>query len=543
MRKPVRPARRRRASATPARRDIPDARSLLDRVLDTPHLAHVVPQLPPEVLHRVIESCGLADCGELVGLATPAQLAAVFDLDLWRAGQPSRDEQFDADRFGVWLEVLMESGASMAAQTVAQMNVDLVMAALAQHLVVVDPAAGVRTPDEGPTCDIGGYRVVAIRNGSWDAIADVLLVLDVEHPDYFHRLMRGCRTLSNSGFEIDGLNDRLGDREQVMFDLAFEREQRRDKQGYVTPAQARAFLKMSRQFRLGNDSAPRVNPVAQAYFRAIEWAASAGTEGQARALPAASGAPSAPEDSTAAVAFLVDVLVDAGVLPQAPRALLDAPQAETRRLALIQTHMQSARDRDPAAHSARSQELAYLTNTIVAGCSIQARPFTLQEATEAAIAVCNLALQNWPTEVPDGFLADHDLVTVFQAGWAVLYERVCLATAERLIGVLTRLRCEDREIQKGLDALRVDLRKQCHAGTPWLARDGLDVLTSLDMPAWAALLGLIDECPVMHAAIGAASSGSRTRAISASAFEFISENSQIAAVDAFMRSLPDTLRG
>ena len=134
-------------------------------------------------------------------------------------------------------------------------------------------------------------------------------------------------------------------------------------------------------------------------------------------------------------------------------------------------------------------------------------------------------------------------MTVFQAGWAVLYERVCLATAERLIGVLTRLRCEDRAIQKGLDALRLDLRKQCHAGTPWLARDGLDVLTSLDMPAWAALLGLIDECPVMHAAIGAASSGSRTRAISASAFEFISENSQIAAVDAFMRSLPDTLRG
>jgi uncharacterized membrane protein len=68
----------------------------------------------------------------------------------------------------------------------------------------------------------------------------------------------------------------------------------------------------------------------------------------------------------------------------------------------------------------------------------------------------------------------------------------------------------------------------------------MDVLASLDLPAWAALLGLIDECPVIHAAIGA-SQGSRTRAVSASAFEFISENSQVASVRAFMRSLPETL--
>ena len=53
-------------------------------------------------------------------------------------------------------------------------------------------------------------------------------------------------------------------------------------------------------------------------------------------------------------------------------------------------------DRDHAAYSMRSQELAYLANTIVAGCSIQARPFTAQEASDAAVAVCNLGLENWP---------------------------------------------------------------------------------------------------------------------------------------------------
>ena len=113
--------------------------------------------------------------------------------------------------------------------------------------------------------------------------------------------------------------------------------------------------------------------------------------------------------------------------------------------------------------------------------------------------------------------------------------------AEQLIEVLTRLRCDDREIQTGLDALRIEMARHWQTGAPWRARDALDVIAILDMPAWATLLGLIDECPVIHAGIGA-SQGSRTRAVSASAFEFISENSQIASVREFMQSLPETLR-
>ena len=245
--------------------------------------------------------------------------------------------------------------------------------------------------------------------------------------------------------------------------------------------------------------------------------------------------------------------------PQQPRALLDGPQGHAPRLARIQAHMQFARDRDHAAYSMRSQELAYLANTIVAGCSIQARPFTAQEASDAAVAVCNLGLENWPphwlpaearrgssvveagTALPDDFLVGHDLVSVFQVGWTVLHDDVCMYAAERLIGVLSRLRCDDRETQAGLDALRIEMTRHWQAGAPWRARDALDVIAILDMPAWATLLGLIDECPVMHAAIGA-SQGSATRAVSASAFEFISENSQIASVREFMRSLPETLR-
>jgi hypothetical protein len=524
------------------------------------------------MLHRVIQSCGLEDCGELVALATPDQLKAVFDLDLWRTGQPGLDEQFDADRFGVWLEVLMESGARVAARTLAEMDVDLVIGALAQHARVFDPATlSPSAPTDGeevgavPTlgdelgCDVGGYLVVARRTGSWDAIVAVLGALDEEHHDYFHRVMRGCRSLSNSRPEVDGLHDLLTDREQAMFDLAFDRERRREKQGYVTPAQARAFLQMSRQRRLGHDTMPPANPVARAYFRAIEWTTAVDANIGSNRLPAASGAPPAPEDSAEGVAAVFNVLLEAGVLTQQPRGLLDGSEGHAPRLARIRAQMQFARDSDDAAYSMRSEEFAYLANTLVAGCFIQARPFTAQEASDAAVAVCNFGLENWSrhliqadarrgssvveagTALPDDFLVGHDLVSVFQVGWTALHEDVCMYAAERLIRVLTRLRCDDREIQTGLDALRIEMARQRQAGAPWRARDALDVIAILDMPAWATLLGLIDECPVIHAGLGA-SRGSRTRAVSASAFEFISENSQIASIREFMQSLPETLR-
>jgi hypothetical protein len=143
--------------------------------------------------------------------------------------------------------------------------------------------------------------------------------------------------------------------------------------------------------------------------------------------------------------------------------------------------------------------------------------------------------------LPDDFLVEHDLVSVFQVGWTVLYQNVCMYSAERLIRVLTRLRNEDGEIQSGLNALRADVTSQWKAGEPWRAREALDVIMILDMPAWATLVGLIDECPVMHAALRA-SRGSRARTVDASAFEFISSNSQIASIHDFMRSLPAALQ-
>jgi hypothetical protein len=549
-------------SDKPARLNMPVERNLLDRILNTPGLEGVVPQLPPDLVHRVIQHCGLEDCGDLVALTTTEQLARIFDLDLWRAAQPGMDEQFDADRFGIWLEVLLETGASMAAQKLAGMDADLVVTGLAHHMRVYDRAAVTpyltldgelvesnRAVDDGNSSEVGGYVLVARRDDSWEAIVEVLMSLEAEQPYYFHQVMQGCRAFSNSKPEIDGLHDLLLDDAQVMFDLAVDREDRREKQGYVPPPQARAFLQMSRQLQLEGDTKPTANPLARAYFRAIDNTPAADVKSDSGRLEAGPDVEPAAEEAARAVAAVFDVLFDAGVIAQPPRALLGVSDGHQPRLNRIQTQMQYLLDYNQTVHSTRSEELVYLANTLIAGCSLQARPFTEREAFDAAVAVCNLGLENWPTHwrpvittgPPDFILVDHDLVSVFQVGWTVLHHDVSMYAAEKLIGVLKGLRCNDREIQMGLDRLLVEIAKHRLAGEPWRARDALDVIAMLDTLAWVVLLALIDECPVLHAGLGALKD-SRTLSVSATDFEFISDNSQIAAVQEFLYSLPETLR-
>ena len=58
--------------------------------------------------------------------------------------------------------------------------------------------------------------------------------------------------------------------------------------------------------------------------------------------------------------------------------------------------------------------------------------------------------------------------------------------------------------------LRIAMMKQVQAGTPWRAEQSLDVIAILDQPAWAALVALIAECPVIHGALTASLERKRT---------------------------------
>ena len=312
-----------------------------------------------------------------------------------------------------------------------------------------------------------------------------------------------------------------------MFDAGTERQERRTKQGFASPADARAFLQMSRSVRPGAVLPP--NPLARAYFRAVD--SSPGLDER-----------DARKAETETDNDVMELLTEAGVVPQqAPQGLLTGERNESSgRLANMHRHMRVVFERNQAAYGERQAELAYLANALIAGCSIQSRSFTAKEAADAAAAVCNLGLARSPLQ--DDYLVAHDLIGVFQIGWTALYEEVGMYAARTLIDVAGRLRCADKHIQGWVDALRIAMSRQVQAGTPWRAESSLDVIAMLDQPAWAALSALIAECPVIHDAL-TASLTRRARAIDAHAFAFIEDNADIAKVRAFMASLPDRLCG
>jgi hypothetical protein len=536
---------------------------LLDRILALPHIDHTIPRLPAELLHRAIQQCGLEDCGELLSLATPGQVAQLFDLDLWRPAAPGLDERFDGDRFGTWLDVMVEADVSRAAATLAAMDADLVAAGFIQHVRVFDSAAvsdyvtldGEISPgrafDDVLSCEVGGYLVAAKHTDFWDAITAVLAALASADGNGFTRVMRGCCRLSNSRPEPD-VHDLPTANQQALFDQAVDRETRREAQGYVSPAQARAFLQASRRLDLGHGARPPRDPMTRAYFRSIEVQAE--RTGDRPAEPTGDRADLTRRAPEAVVAAIVDLLNADGAAARSrsrrgpvgtgPRALLEGPQAGAARPGCLRDQMQSVYDRDPDAYATRSTELAYLANVIAAGSTIQSRPIPAEEASAAAAAVCNLGLENWPVQWLAGdedVLVRHDLVTVFQVGWTVLHEDVCMYVAEKLLNALTSLHAADADVHAALATLRVTLTKHWRAGSPWESRNAFDVIALLDTPSWAALLALIDEFPTLHAAVGASLARSAHH-IDPSAFEFISENRQIRQVHEFMDLLPVTLR-
>ena len=430
-----------------------------------------VPTLAAEVLLGVIVERGLHNSGELLALVTPAQLSALFDLDLWKPSRPGEEEQFDAGRFCDWLGALVDAGPAIAAARLAAVDPALLVAGLSPHVVVFD--AAVFSPagepsgadavlnhgrERGLHLELSGYIVIARDGDAWESIVPFLIALDEQHHDAFDRVMRACRALSNSGFELDGLDDLLPGTQQTRFDLSVSRDQRRQRLGYVAPLEARAFLEAARRV-------PDRPPRSQEGFRQ----------------------PS---------------------------------------LALVR-HSDGDRSVEP---------VLFLANVLVSGCSVQRRSFTLREALDAVSATCNLGRECWS---PDHAVPS-DPVPLFQAGWRVLHRDVAMAAAARLLEALASIRSSDQDLQIELHALRRELERQRRAGTPWRAHNRLDVLAQLDLPTWAALAALFDECPVLLANVQP-SAGPRPHTVDPSKFQFVSGVEHIAAVDRFLASLTDLL--
>jgi hypothetical protein len=368
----------------------PSSSLLLARILEMPDLAAGVQSLPAPVLAKLIDTVGLEDAGEIMAFASPPQLAEVFDEDLWRSERPGGDERFDSGRFLVWLEVMMEAGDSFVAERLAGLSEDVLTLALHEHLLVLDVdqlVAEMRDVDEDEgkaiekalsNClseDIEEYQLVARRPDGWDTVLAAVLALDRDHHELLARVLeRLCAMTAEHVDREGGLHRALTAEEMLEVDVSADREERRAELGYVAPADARAFLKLAKDPL--TELPTEHDQVTRAYFR-----------GLGRLTRPAS--PSAP---TAEPSGLARVLLEAGVVTRDVPPRLGAG-ARTPREPLLLRAMRSLAESDAAAFAARSEELAYLANTLVAGASLEGRRYRPAEAVQKVIEVCSRGLE------------------------------------------------------------------------------------------------------------------------------------------------------
>ena len=533
-------------SPLPARYVAP--RQLLRRMLDEPNLVAAVQALPATALGKVIDHIGLEDAGEIVALATTEQLQRIFDDDLWRSERPGKDETFDANRFALWLEVMLEAGEEFAAQKLAELPEDLVTLALAKNILVINIeelaiAASNRNSDdddltekalESCLCEeIDEYRIISRNHDGWDAILSILLALDRDHHDFLGRVLEHCCHMAAETIEDNGgLYQVLTSDEMLEADVGADREERRAEEGFIAPSSAASFLALARTTEIANILANKKrDPVTHAYFRSLR--------GPLRPEATRGGAADAAE-----AASLVEILRDAEVLPSSGSMLLLQGQTEssTAQDDGVFTHaMRELRAKSADLHGQRMQELAYLANVLATGCSIEGRGLRPLEAAHAAVAACNLGIERLLQDEPARAAAVSVLETenadkLFRIGWQLLSRQVVLPAARAFEKMLTeKARQEtDRQRVQNLEQAGRALHAAIATGKPWTARGKLTALEGeIENATLVTLLALIDECPSLRARL--ASSANEREATTD--LRFISTRKQLDAVQTFLAGL------
>ena len=121
----------------------------------------------------------------------------------------------------------------------------------------------------------------------------------------------------------------------------------------------------------------------------------------------------------------------AGWLPGRPLALLEGHASEQSPSRAFST-MDYAREHEENTYFTRSHELAFLTNTLIAGCAVQSAAFhspggrprrSSASATSPSsngqrdgLGASTRAARERSDSVPDTFLLNHDFVTTFESG-------------------------------------------------------------------------------------------------------------------------------
>lgn len=385
------------------RQQAPASTQLLMRILERPGLVAAVRELPGAVLGKLIDRIGLEDAGELVALASTAQLERVFDEDLWRAQRAGGDETFRPERFALWLRVMAEAGDDALVQRLCELPQDLVALAVHRLVLVVDIDVleeQLRPGDEEAEAlalaledssfeEWEEFRVIAREPDAWDDVWSALLALDRDHHDRLRDILERCcemtlEYISGQG----GLYQVLTADEMLDSDVAAARDDRRVAEGFVSPADARAFLELARR---GGGAGDERDAITRAYFRGLQRPPAPPNVDEPRSRAAA-----AQPDARDLEALLQEAEVIAP--PAHPAAALPAmaaanPERSHLVAPLFERALKDLRERDVERFDARVREVGYLVNVWIAGSAHEGRRPRPAEAMEVVLSTCEAGLR------------------------------------------------------------------------------------------------------------------------------------------------------
>ena len=120
--------------------------------------------------------------------------------------------------------------------------------------------------------ELDEYLLVSRIEWGWDALLATLLALDERHPALLRGILSRCSTATHEEVDNAGeLYSALRGEDLLLEDARAEREERRADRGYVSPADARAFLALARTAL----ETPAQDPLTRAHFRDLKPVAAA----------------------------------------------------------------------------------------------------------------------------------------------------------------------------------------------------------------------------------------------------------------------------
>jgi len=240
------------------------ARQKLDLILAAPEAERLVQSFSPETLFYTLKEIGSADAGDLLSLALPEQVKSLFDLDCWKRDRP------DYAKMREWIEALAESGRKRMADSLMELDLELVALLLREYIKVHrldDPTTAGELPLNRYVQFDEHYLIEFIRyDAIQQSIAEFLEEAFERDYRYFAALMEGAFWGAEAELEEEAYQFRRARLADRGFPDYFEAQ---DVFGYLDPQRfieiRSSYEKPSREELLSDGELipPEMAPIAQ----------------------------------------------------------------------------------------------------------------------------------------------------------------------------------------------------------------------------------------------------------------------------------------